>query len=124
MIKNYHQSVRINHNSNWSYIPDHPYKIIIGGSGSSKVNVLLNSIKRQQPDIYKIYSYVKDPFKSKYQLLINRREKVKVKKLKIQKHSLIILKQLMMFMKIWKTMIQQKKESVSSVWWYENRHGI
>ena len=33
------------HNSNWPYILDHPYKIlIIGGSGSGKTNVLLNSV--------------------------------------------------------------------------------
>ena len=38
--------------------------------------MLLNLIKLQQPDIDKIYLYVKDPFKSKYQLLINGREKV------------------------------------------------
>ena len=30
----------------------------------------------------KIYLYVKDPFESKYQLLINGREKVRIKKLK------------------------------------------
>ena len=35
MRKNYDQSVEINHNSSWPYIPDHPYRIfIIGGSGS------------------------------------------------------------------------------------------
>ena len=38
--------------------------------------MLLNLIKLQQPDIDKLYLYVKDPFKSKYQLLINGREKV------------------------------------------------
>ena len=60
--------------------PDHPHKIlIIGGSGSGKTNVLLNLIKQQQPDIDKIYLYVKDPFESKYQLLINGREKVGIK---------------------------------------------
>ena len=33
------------HNSKWSYIPDHPYRIaIIGGSGSGKTNALLNLI--------------------------------------------------------------------------------
>ena len=32
----YDQSVQINHNLNWPYIPDHPYRIlIIGGSGGS-----------------------------------------------------------------------------------------
>ena len=34
MIENYNQSVKINHNPNWHYIPDHPHRIlIIGGSG-------------------------------------------------------------------------------------------
>ena len=41
MMKSYDQSVKINHNPNWSYIPDHPYRIlIIGGSGSWKTNVI------------------------------------------------------------------------------------
>ena len=58
-----------------SNIPDHPYKIlIIGSSRLGKTNVLLNLIKQQRPDIDKIYLYVKDPFKSKLQLLINGRE--------------------------------------------------
>ena len=43
--------------------------------------MLLNLIKHQRPDIDKIYLYVKDPFESKYQLLINGREKVGIKKL-------------------------------------------
>ena len=48
MMKNYDESVEINHNLNWPYIPDHPYRIlIIGGSGSRKANVLLNLIKHQ-----------------------------------------------------------------------------
>ena len=56
MMKNYDKSVKINHNPNWPYVPDHPYRIlIIGGSGSGKTNVLLNLIKKQQPNIYKIY---------------------------------------------------------------------
>ena len=46
MIKNYDESVEINHNPNWSYIPDHPYRIlIIGGSRLGKTNVPLNLIK-------------------------------------------------------------------------------
>ena len=61
----------------------HPYRIlIIGGSGSDKTNVLLNLIKNQQTDIDKIYLFVKYPFESKYELLINGREKVEIKKLK------------------------------------------
>ena len=31
MIKNYDQSVEINHNANWLYIPDHLYRILIIG---------------------------------------------------------------------------------------------
>ena len=62
------------HNSKWSYIPVHPYRIlIIGGSGSGKTNALLNLINNQ-PDIDKIYSYAKDPYKAKYQFLFNKRE--------------------------------------------------
>ena len=55
-MKNYDQSVEINHNPNWSYIPDHPYRIvIIGGSGSEKTNVLLNLIRQQRPNIDKLF---------------------------------------------------------------------
>ena len=72
MIKNYNQSVEINHNGNWPYIPDHLYRIlIIGDSGSGKTNVLLNLIRNQRPDFDEICFYVKDAFQSKYQLLIN-----------------------------------------------------
>ena len=85
-MKNYDQPVKIDHNPNWLYIPDHPYRIlIIGGSGSGKTNALLNLIKHQRPDIDKIYSYVKEPLESKYQLLINRREKVGIEHLKYSK---------------------------------------
>ena len=72
MMKNYDQSLEINHNPNRPYIPHHHYRILImGGSGSGKANVLLNLVKHQRPDIDKIYLYVTDPFESKYQLLIN-----------------------------------------------------
>ena len=41
MMENYDQSVEINHNLNWLYIPDHPYRIlIIADSGSVKTNEL------------------------------------------------------------------------------------
>ena len=86
MMKNYDESVEINHNRNWLYIPDHPYRIlIIGSSGSGKTNVLLNLIKHQRPDIDKIYLYIKYPLESTYQLLINRREKIGIKNLKNSK---------------------------------------
>ena len=47
-----------------------------------KTNVLLNLIKCHRPDIGKIYLYVKDPYESKCQLLINGREKVGIEILK------------------------------------------
>ena len=65
-MKNYDESVEIIQNSNWSYIPGHPYGIlIISGLRSRKTNVLLKFIKRQRQAIDKIYLYVKDPFESK-----------------------------------------------------------
>ena len=90
MMKNYDESVEINHDSNWPYIPDHPYKIlIIGGLGSGKTNVLLHLIKHQRPDNDKIYLYVKDPLESKYQVLINRRRKVGTENLKNPKSFIV-----------------------------------
>ena len=59
--------------------------------------MLLNLIKHQRRDIDKILLLRQE---SKYQLLINGREEVGIKNLKIQKHALIIHKQLMMSMKI------------------------
>ena len=53
-MKNYDQSVEINHNTNLPYIPDHPYRIlIIVGSESGKLTALLNLIKNQRADIDK-----------------------------------------------------------------------
>ena len=67
---------KINHDKNWPYIPNHPYRIlIIGGSESGKTNLLLNLIGNQ-PDIDKISLYAKDPYEAKYQYLINKRESV------------------------------------------------
>ena len=64
------------HNQKWSYISNHPYRVlIIGSSGSGKTNLLLNLINNQ-PDIDKIYLYAKDPYEAKYQYVTNKREKV------------------------------------------------
>ena len=47
------------HNQKWSFIHDHPYRIlIIGGSESGKTNAMLNLIN-QHDDIDKIYLYAK-----------------------------------------------------------------
>ena len=68
MMKNYDEAVEINNELNRPYIPDHTYRVlIISGSGSRKTNVLLNLRKHQI--LKKTYLYVKDPRKSKYQLL-------------------------------------------------------
>ena len=86
MMKNYDQSDKINHNPSWPYVPDYPNKILItGGSGSEKTNVLLNLKKHQLQDIDKIYLYLKDPFESKHQFLINGIEKVVMKTQENQK---------------------------------------
>ena len=83
MIINYDQAIAINHNPDWPYIPEHPYKIlIIDGSKSGKTNMLRNLIKHQLPDIDKIYLYVKYPVKTKYYLVINGREKLETENLK------------------------------------------
>ena len=67
------------HNSNWPYILDFPYRtLIICGSGSGKTNALLNLINKQ-PDIDKIHLYAKDRYEDKYQLLINKRESTGLK---------------------------------------------
>ena len=86
MMKKYDKSVEINHNLNWHYVPDHHCRIlIIGDSGSETTNVLLNLIKNQRLDMDTIYLYVKDPFESNYQMLINGREKAGITKVKKSK---------------------------------------
>ena len=62
---NYANENKTKHNSKWPYIPNHPYRILIGASGSGKTNALLNLINNQL-DIDKIYLYTKDPFEEKY----------------------------------------------------------
>ena len=67
------------HNKNWPYIPDHPYRIlIIGGSGSGKTNTLINLINEQN-DIDKIYLYARDLSEPKYEYLIKKRDDVGLK---------------------------------------------
>ena len=51
-----------------------------GGSGSGKANSLFNLI-HHQPDIDKMYLYGKDPYETKYHLLINKRESTGLKHL-------------------------------------------
>ena len=75
-LDDYINENKTQHNKNWPYTADHPYRIlIIDGSGSGKTNVLLN-VMENQPNIDKIYLYAKDPYEAKYQYLINKREGV------------------------------------------------
>ena len=61
-------------NEKWSYIPDHPYRIlIIEGSKSEKTNSLVNLIYEQN-DIDKIYLYAKDLSEPWYEYLIKKRK--------------------------------------------------
>ena len=69
------------HNEKWPYTPDHSYKIITtGGSGSGKINVLINLINAQN-DIDKIYLYARDLSEPKYGYLIKKREDAGIKHL-------------------------------------------
>ena len=63
-------------NPSWPKIHDHLYRIfIIVGSELQKTNALVNLIKHQQ-DLDEICLQKKDPYKPKYQLLINNCQKV------------------------------------------------
>ena len=63
---NYTDKNKTEHNPNWSYVADHPYRIlIIGGPGFGKAKTLLNLINNQ-PDINELYLCTKDPYESKY----------------------------------------------------------
>ena len=74
-LYDYTNEDKLKHNPDWPYIPDHPYRIlIIAGSGSGKINALLNLINNQ-PYIDKIYLYAKDSYEDKYQFLIKKKEK-------------------------------------------------
>ena len=60
-----------------SFIPDHPYRmLVIGGSGSGKTNALLTLIRQQDSDLLidNICLYAKDLDESKYQLLMKKCE--------------------------------------------------
>ena len=69
------------HNEKWPYILDYPYRIlIIGGSGSGKINTLLNLINEQH-DIDKIYLHARDLNKPKYKILIKKHKDAGIKHL-------------------------------------------
>ena len=57
-MKNYDESVEIHHSPNWSYIPDHPYRILmIDGSRSGNTNALLILIENINSQILTNFIY-------------------------------------------------------------------
>ena len=73
--------ITIKNKEKWSFIPDHPYRIlIVGGSGSGKTNTLLN-LTNEQKYIDKMYLYAKDLSEPMYELLIKNRKNVGIKHL-------------------------------------------
>ena len=67
------------HNEKWSYIPDHPYKILItGGSGSEKTKTLINLMKEQN-NIDKFCLYARSLSEPNYEYLIKKREGAGIK---------------------------------------------
>ena len=78
-IDDYANKNKTEDNLEQPYIPNHPYRIlIIGASGSRKTNALSNLINNQS-DIDKICLYAKDPYESKYEFLVNKRESTRLK---------------------------------------------
>ena len=79
--------------------------------GSRKANALLNLINHE-PDIDKIYSYTKNPYEAKYQLLINKRESTDLKYLNDPKAFIEYLNDMddIIKIKILKDTIQIKNE--------------
>ena len=98
------------HNEKWPYIPDHPYIIlIIGGSGSEKTNTLLNLINEQH-DIDEVYLYARDLNEPKYKNLIKKRKDEGIKHLNDPNAFIECSMRWMMFMRIFKIIIQAEKE--------------
>ena len=59
MMKDSDESVKINHNLNWAFVPEHPYRILfITRWGSGKNNVLLNLMMHQREDVLINFIYI------------------------------------------------------------------
>ena len=101
-LKIYDESVEINHNANWPYIPGHPYIIlIVGGSGLGKANVSFELNKASTPRYSENLTTNQRSIRIKVSITYWQKRKNKHWKFyKIQKPWLIIHQQLMMFMKI------------------------
>ena len=107
---NYTNENKIEHNLKWPYIPDNPYRIlIIGGSGSGKINTLLNLINNRA-DIDNICLHEKDSYEAKYQYLMNKCEKVGLDYFDDPKAFMEYSNDMQDFTKVLKITIQIKKE--------------
>ena len=84
----------------------------------------MNSIKDQRPDIDKIYLYVKDPFESKYQLLITGTETIGIENFKNPKAFIYYSQTIDNAYENLEDYNTTKKWSLNSVWWYNSRYGI
>ena len=94
------------HNPNWPKVYDHPHRIlVIGGSGSGKKCSLFNIIN-EEPDFDKDYLYAKDPYETKQQFFINKRESTELKPFNDSKTFMKYLKDMDDIIKYWK--IQSK----------------
>ena len=83
---------------------------------SGKTNGLLNLITHQ-PDIDKIYLFIKNLYETKYQLT-----KAKVSFQSIALILKLLLKTIMVWMiftKIWMNTIQIKTKNIDRIWWYD-----
>ena len=108
------------HNPNWPYFPDHPYRTLIRGSpGSGKTNALLNLINNQ-PNIDKMYLYAKEPYEAKYQYLINKCQNVDLKHYDDPKLLLNTQRVCKMLIKMLKNTIQEKIIKYQRFWLYDS----
>ena len=101
-------------------LPDQSYRrLIIGASGSRKTNASLNLVNHE-PDIEKSYLYAEDPYKTKYQLLINKRESTWLKNLNDTKAFIEYSNDMGdIYKNIEEKNPNKKIKSTISIWWYD-----
>ena len=107
-------------NLKWPKLPDQSYRrLIIGASGSRKTNASLNLVNHE-PDIEKSYLYAEDPYKTKYQLLINKRESTWLKNLNDTKAFTEYSNDMGdIYKNIEEKNPNKKRKRTISIWWYD-----
>lgn len=100
----------------WLQIPNHSFKIIIVGcSESVKANSLLTLIKHQ-PEVDKIFFYVRDLYEPKYQYLIGKHKEIGLnisKSIRFSVNTQMICK---MSAKVVRLLSRNEKKSFDSNW--------